>query len=83
MSAAAPTAPIVDLSTLTAKQQLKEFKAAAKEVRSKDEAVKERVLAKFRAHPRYLDIEGGCAVPFLEAIMPKKVSFYVRIYALN
>lgn len=65
---------IVDLSTLNAKQLLKEFKAAAKEAKSKDEAVKERVLRKFRASPRYLDTEGGCAVPFLEAIMPKKVS---------
>lgn len=67
------TAPseIVQLDSLNAKQKLKEFKLTSKEMRSKDVAVKMRALEKF-SDLRYLT-DGGCLVPFINSVLPKKV----------
>lgn len=62
---------IVDLNSLNPKQRAKEFKAAQKEVKSKDLVVKNGAFKKLEDTRYYT--EGGC-LPFLIAsVFPKKV----------
>lgn len=65
----------VDLDSLTNKQLAKQFKTAAKEIKSKDLEVKTNVLAKLTNH-RYF-FEGGCLPPFFESMAPKKVPHHI------
>ena len=60
-----------NLDSMNPKQQLKEYKATQKEIKSKEIAVKTIALKKFE-DIRYLT-EGGCLVPFINSILPKKV----------
>ena len=60
-----------ELDAMNAKQRLKEFKGAQKDVKSKDLVVKNAVLKKFQ-DIRYLT-EGGCLLPFINSMIPKKV----------
>lgn len=62
---------LVNLDALNAKQRLKEFKATQKEVKSKDLVAKDAALKKL-VDIRYLT-EGGCFVPLVNSIVPKKV----------
>lgn len=62
------------------KQQLKEYKAAQKEIKSKDIPVKTIALKKFE-DIRYLT-EGGCLVPFINSILPKKVRYNLYLIFL-
>ena len=68
-SAAAPAPVVVELDALTKKQLAKEFKSTAKEIKSKDPAVKEVVLRKLK-NARYF-LEGGCLPPLIESLVPK------------
>lgn len=61
----------VDLDTLNLKQKAKEYKATAKDLKSKDPVVKLSAAAKLK-DSRYL-IEGKCLTNFLFSIVPKKV----------
>ena len=61
----------VDLTTLNEKQLAKEFKATAKSIKSKDPEVKVSSLSKLQ-NVRYYT-EGGCLVPLVESMVPKKV----------
>jgi len=63
----------VNLDTLNPKQRAKEFKAAQKDVKSKDLVVKNAALKKIN-DIRYLT-EGGCLLPLINSILPKKVRF--------
>ncbi len=62
---------IVNLDSLSSKQRLKEYKLAAKEIKSKDSAKKKLAIEKFKDE-RYL-LEGECLVPLIESMAPKKV----------
>ncbi len=73
-SGAAPSATMVDLNTLNKKQLTKEYKTVSKEIKSKDMEVKVVVLEKLKDHRYFL--EGGCFVPFLESLTPKKVTIH-------
>jgi len=66
----------VNLDTLNVKQCLKEYKATQKDVKSKDLVAKGAALKKL-SDIRYLT-EGGCFVPLVNSILPKKV-FYTRL----
>jgi ankyrin repeat protein len=59
------------LDTLNAKQLAKEYKTLAKLIKNKDDAVKISALEKLLEDSRYM-IEGGCIIPLLEIIAPKK-----------
>jgi hypothetical protein len=72
VAAATPAPAVVELEAMTKKQLAKEFKSTAKEIKSKDPAVKEAVLRKLK-NQRYL-LEGGCLLPLIESLAPKKVS---------
>ena len=61
----------VDLSTLNEKQLAKEFKTVGKEIKSKDPEIKAIALQKLN-DTRYFTI-GGCLVPLMELLIPKKV----------
>jgi hypothetical protein len=64
-------AAIVPLESLSAKQRLKEYKLAAKEIKSKDSAKKKFAIEKFNDERYFL--EGDCLVPLIESLAPKKV----------
>lgn len=68
---------LVDLNSLNAKQKAKEFKAAQKDVKSKDLAVKSVALKKLQDFRYYT--EGGCFSPLVNSSVPKKVTIY-RIF---
>ena len=61
----------VNLDILNPKQRAKEFKAAQKDVKSKDLIDKNAALKKI-GDVRYLT-EGGCFLPLVNSILPKKV----------
>lgn len=61
----------VDLSTLTDKQLAKEFKSTGRAIKSKDPDVKTDALQKLK-DVRYFTL-GGCFVPLVESLAPKKV----------
>jgi len=63
----------VSLDSLNPKQVAKEFKATAKDIKSKDGAVRSAALAKCQLNARYYT-EGGCIVPLADALTPKKVT---------
>lgn len=65
-------ADVVNLSSLTDKQLSKEFKTVGKEIKSKDPDVKTIALEKLK-DSRYFTI-GGCLVPLIESMIPKKVN---------
>ena len=67
-------AEAVNLDTLNPKQRAKEFKAAQKDVKSKDLVVKNAALKKIN-DIRYLT-EGGCLLPLINSILPKKVHLF-------
>ena len=54
------------------KHRKKEFKSKAKELRSKDNNLRQFALNAVFSDTRYL-IEGECIVPFLETLTPNKV----------
>lgn len=62
----------VDLTDLTGKQLAKEFKTVRKHIKSKDLDVRSIALQKV-SDVRYFSI-GGCLVPLIESIIPKKVT---------
>lgn len=62
----------MELQSLNPKQLLKEFKATQKDVKSKDALLKEGALKKCADNTRYFT-EGGCLVPLVLSIAPKKV----------
>jgi hypothetical protein len=62
----------VNLDSLNPKQQAKEYKSASKEIKAKDPAKQMLAVQKFKDE-RYL-LEGGCLIPLIEAMVPKKVS---------
>jgi RNase adaptor protein for sRNA GlmZ degradation len=64
-------ADVVDLSTMTEKQLAKEFKTVGKEIKSKEPEIKSIALKKLK-DSRYFTI-GGCLVPLIESMIPKKV----------
>lgn len=72
----------VSLDGLTSKLLLKEFKTVVKAMKSKDEVAKQSALDRFASEPRYLT-EGGCMVPLLEAILPRKKSLEFSRIALK
>ena len=59
------------LDSLPAKQRAKELKAVGKAVKNKDEAIRLEALQKLADDPRYVT-EGGCIMPLLEIMVPKK-----------
>ena len=65
---------IVDLNSLSDKQKLKEFKSTIKLLKSKEVANRKLGLEKIKDF-RYL-LEGGCLIPLIESVVPKKVSLY-------
>jgi len=64
----------MELQSLNPKQLLKEFKATQKDVKSKDALLKEGALKKCADNTRYFT-EGGCLVPLVLSITPKKVQY--------
>lgn len=64
---------IVDLDSLNPKQRAKEFKAAQKEVKSKDLVVKNAAFKKLDDIRYYT--EGGCLPFVIASIIPKKVYY--------
>ena len=69
------TESFVQLDSLSVKDRAKELKAVFKSIKSKEEAVKTAAFAVFKNDFRYL-IEGGCVVPLIDSIIPKKVCFF-------
>ena len=63
----------VVLEGMAPKALAKEFKAVAKAMKSKEDAVKLSALERVAGDVRYLT-EGGCLAPLLEAVAPKKKS---------
>jgi hypothetical protein len=63
---------IVDLNTLNVKAKAKEFKTTAKEIKSKEVAKRTFAIEKVKDERYFL--EGGCLVPLIESMVPKKVS---------
>lgn len=63
----------VKLDDLNPKQRLKEFKSTQKEIKSKEQATKQKALDKCK-DIRYL-VEGGCLFPMINSLSTKKVSF--------
>lgn len=61
-----------DLTDLNEKQLAKEFKTVRKHIKSKDLDARSTALQKV-SDVRYFSI-GGCLVPLLESIIPKKVT---------
>ncbi len=59
------------LDTLNAKQLAKEYKTLAKSIKNKDDGVKVAALEKLLEDCRYMT-DGGCILPLLEIITPKK-----------
>jgi len=70
------------LSNMNAKQLAKEFKTVAKNIKNKDDAVKIAAMEKFHADARYMT-EGGCIIPLLEVIQPKKKTLDFSLVALE
>lgn len=62
----------VDLTDLNEKQLAREFKTVRKHIKSKDLDVRSTALQKV-SDVRYFSI-GGCLVPLIESIIPKKVT---------
>jgi len=62
---------IVDLDSLNKKQRAKEYKATVKLLKSKDISNRRYALSRIK-DSRYL-LEGGCFIPLVESILPKKV----------
>lgn len=62
----------ISLDVATAKQKVKIFKQASKEVKSKELEIKAKALTKFKDFRYFID--GGCLPPFIEAVAIKKVS---------
>eukprot|EP01031_Cornospumella_fuschlensis_P033934 gene33934-41070_t len=71
----------VDLDSLNPKQKAKEYKATAKDLKSKDPVVKLAAAAKLK-DPRYL-IEGKCLTNFLLSIVAKKKTIDYVVDALR
>lgn len=67
----AKTPQIVDLDSLNAKQKAKEFKITAKEIKSKEFEKRTFAIEKVK-DDRYF-LEGGCIIPLIESMVPKKV----------
>lgn len=63
----------ISLEGLAPKLVVKEYKNVAKAMKSKDDAVKQSALDRFMLDVRYLT-EGGCLLPLLDAVAPKKKS---------
>ena len=61
----------INLDELPPKLLAKEYKAVAKAVKNKEDSVKMEALGKLAAQPRYIT-EGGCIIPLLEIMTPKK-----------
>ena len=59
------------LDGLNPKQLAKEYKTVGKALKNKDEDVKKEALGKLVEDSRYLN-DGGCILPLLEMIAPKK-----------
>jgi ankyrin repeat protein len=70
------------LDTLVPKQKVKEFKTVAKAVKNKDDTVKIEALQKLAEDPRYVT-EGGCIMPLLEIMAPKKKTLAFTETALD
>lgn len=69
---------VVDLDSLSPKQLAKEYKAALKLIKSKEQQNRMNALEKFKDF-RYL-IEGGCLITFIDSITPKKKSMdYTKV----
>ena len=62
-----------DWTNLNGKQLAKEFKIVRKHIKSKDVDVRSKAFQKV-SDARYFSI-GGCLVPLVELMIPKKVSF--------
>lgn len=65
----------VDLSEMNDKQLTREFKAVGKQMKSKDPDIKFTALQKLKDF-RYFTI-GGCLVPLIELMVPKKVMIII------
>lgn len=61
---------ILDIDTLNAKQKLKEFKTTAKEIKSKEVAKRAFAIEKVKDERYFL--QGGCLVPLIDSMVPKK-----------
>ena len=64
----------VDLSTLSDKQLAKEYKSIGKGIKSKDPEIKADAFQKIK-DVRYFT-HGGCLVPLVESLVPKKVIYF-------
>lgn len=62
---------IYDLNSMNEKQLIQEFKNVCKDIKSKDPDTKLLALQKLK-DTRYFTI-GGCLVPLIESMVPKKV----------
>jgi hypothetical protein len=69
---------IVKLDDLSTKQRLKEYKLAAKEIKSKDSAKKKLAIEKF--HDERYFLEGDCLIPLIDSLTPKKVCFHFAYF---
>ena len=72
----------ISLDSLNAKQLLKEYKTVAKSIKNKDDDVKRAALDKLLYDSRYM-IDGGCVLPLLEIIQPKKKTLDFSLVALQ
>ena len=63
----------VDWTNLNGKQLAKEFKTVRKHIKSKDVDIRSTAFQKV-SDARYFSI-GGCLVPLVESMIPKKVTF--------
>lgn len=72
----------MSLEGMAPKVLAKEYKAVAKAMKSKDDAVRLSALERFRGDTRYLTA-GGCLVPLLEAVAPKKKNLEFSKTALD
>jgi hypothetical protein len=63
----------VQLEGMNVKQRKKEYRTKNKEIRSKDELIRQAALEQIFNEPLYL-LEGECIIPFLETITPAKVN---------
>ena len=70
------------LSSMNPKQLAKEYKTVAKNIKNKDDAVKLAALEKLHEDARYMT-EGGCILPLLEIIQPKKKTLDFSCVALE
>lgn len=74
---------LIDLSSLSSKQRIKEYKVTNKDLKSKDVNKKLFAIEKVNKDIRYF-LEGDCLPSLLEAIIPKKVgSFLTQMTSLS